>query len=65
MSAIVKLQCDKCNGISPLDHYGTVTDARVAEFRHGWFYDMLYDTPADLCPACSGRDLTYWTSEPF
>jgi hypothetical protein len=65
MSAIIKLQCDKCNGISPLPHYGTTTDARVAEFKHGWFYDTVDNAPADLCPVCSGRDPLYWTAEPF
>jgi len=65
MSTIIRLQCDKCEGISPLTHYGTPTDARVAEFKHGWFYDIEVGTPADLCPVCNGRDLTYWTAEPF
>jgi hypothetical protein len=65
MSAIIKLQCDKCNGISSLDHYGTLTDARVNEFKYGWFYDTLHGSPADLCPVCSGRDENYWTAEPF
>lgn len=64
MSAIVRLQCDKCNGMSPLTHYGTTTDARVNEFKHGWFY-TLEDGAIDLCPVCAGRDLTYWTAEPF
>lgn len=65
MSAIIRLQCDKCNGISSLDHYGTLTDARVSEFKYGWFYDMFQGEPADLCPVCSGRDENYWTDEPF
>lgn len=65
MSAIIRLQCDKCNGISSLDHYGTLTDARVNEFKYGWFYDTLHGSPADLCPVCSGRDENYWTAEPF
>lgn len=65
MSAIVRLQCDKCNGMSLLTHYGTTTDARVAEFKHGWFYDTVDNAPADLCPVCTGRNLNYWTEEPF
>jgi hypothetical protein len=65
MSAIVRLQCDKCNGMSLLTHYGTVTDARVVEFKHGWFYDKLHGEPADLCPVCTGRNPNYWTEEPF
>lgn len=40
---------------------GTVTDARVDRFPEGWFYDG----EVDLCPACTGRDSSYWSSEPF
>ena len=66
MSALIRLQCDKCEGKSPLQHYGkTVTDARVFEFSHGWFYNMEQGKEYDLCPVCSGLDLTYWTAEPF
>ena len=65
MSTIIRLKCDKCEGESPLTHYGTPTDARVNEFKHGWFYDMSESEEYDLCPVCTGRDLTYWTAEPF
>jgi hypothetical protein len=51
--------------MSLLTHYGTTTDARVAEFKHGWFYDTVDNAPADLCPVCTGRNLNYWTEEPF
>jgi hypothetical protein len=65
MSAIIRLKCDKCEGESPLSHYGTPTDARVSEFKYGWFYDIEVGEPADLCPVCTGRDPDYWHSEPF
>ena len=65
MSAIIRLQCDNCNGMSSLTHYGTATYARVVELKHGWFYDYLHGEPADLCPVCSGRNPNYWVEEPF
>jgi hypothetical protein len=61
MTVIIRLQCDKCEAMSPLKHYDkTITDARVFEFRHGWFYNIVDGVPADLCPVCSGRDPDYW-----
>jgi hypothetical protein len=65
MSAIIRLQCDKCKGVSSLTHYGTTTDARVAEFKDGWFYYSVDNAPADLCPVCTGHNPDYWTAEPF
>lgn len=65
MTAIVRLKCDKCEGESPLTHFGTPTDARVNEWRNGWFYDIEGGVTADLCPVCTGRNPDYWTAEPF
>lgn len=66
MSTIIRLSCDKCQGEAPLTHMGTTTDARVAEFREGWFYTVDAEHGAiDLCPVCSGRKPDYWTAEPF
>jgi hypothetical protein len=65
MSTITRLKCDKCEGESPLYHYGTPTDARVSEFKYGWFYDFKDLIATDLCPVCSGRDPDYWHHEPF
>jgi len=64
MSLHISLICDKCEAQSTPRH-GTATDARVAEFKNGWFYDVEVGEPADLCPVCSGRDLDYWHTEPF
>jgi hypothetical protein len=64
MSLHICLICDKCEAQSS-PHHGTATDARVAEFKHGWFYNMEQGEEYDLCPVCSGRDLEYWTTEPF
>lgn len=65
MTTIIRLKCDKCEGESPLTHYGTQTDARVAEFHNGWFYSMEELGAVDLCPSCNGRNPDYWTAEPF
>jgi len=65
MSLNIRLQCDRCGGVSPLTHYGTPTDARVSEFKYGWFYDVTKGIPADQCPMCTERDPNYWHQEPF
>ena len=65
MSAIIRLKCDRCEGESPLTHHGTATDARVNEFKYGWFYNMSEGDEYDVCPVCSKHDLNYWTAEPF
>lgn len=60
MSLHISLICDKCEAQSTPRH-GTATDARVEEFKNGWFFDG----DVDLCPVCSGRDPGYWKTEPF
>ena len=66
MSVIIRLKCDKCGGESPLTHHATKPwDARVNETKYGWSYDFKELIATDLCPVCNGRDLTYWTAEPF
>lgn len=61
MATIIRLSCDKCDGEARAFTIGTPTDARVDRFPEGWFYDGT----VDLCPACTGRDATYWVAEPF
>jgi hypothetical protein len=65
MSTIIRLKCDKCEGESPLTHHGTSTDARVNEWRNGWFYNLEEGEDYDLCPVCCNRNPNYWTAEPF
>jgi hypothetical protein len=64
MSLHICLICDKCEAQS-LPHHGTSTDARVANFSSGWFYNMEQGEEYDLCPVCSGRDPQFWDTEPF
>ena len=61
MTVLMKIQCEKCKNISTISQYGTATDARVAEFKNGWFFDG----EVDLCPACCGRNPQFWDTEPF
>lgn len=61
MALIIRLSCDKCDGEARASTIGTPTDARVERFHEGWFYDG----EVDLCPACTGRDGSYWAAEPF
>lgn len=65
MSTIIRLKCDKCEGESSITHHGTPTDARVNEWRSGWFYNLEEGNAYDLCPVCSGRNPNYWVEEPF
>jgi hypothetical protein len=64
MTVLMKIQCDKCKNISTISQYGTPTDARVAEFKNGWFFDPDMGG-FDLCPECCGRNLKFWDTEPF
>lgn len=61
MALIIQLSCDQCEGSSFTVTIGTPTDARVAGFRDGW----LFDGQVDRCPFCTGKNLDYYTEEPF
>ena len=61
MAARITLFCDQCLADAQLSSVGTITDARVEQFRYGWFYTG----EKDLCPVCSGRDPHYFDTEPF
>lgn len=73
MALIIRLSCDRCEGESLTVTVGTATDARVEAFKHGWYYGAVVSsrTPStpfeavDLCPVCMGKNLDYYSEEPF